>query len=185
MDAIDALHSRVSVARLEAPAPDAGQLDMMLRAALRAPDHGLLRPWRFLVLEGDDLDWLGEVLAQAQRQQQPDSTPQALERLRGNPRRAPMVLVAVAETDPDHRIPVLEQILSTGAAVQNLMVAAHALGVGAMWRTGPLASDPLVKQRLGFAEKDEIVGFIYLGTPVGPLKTLPEEAPETYLRQRP
>lgn len=185
MDAIDALHSRVSVARLEAPAPNAEQLDIMLRAALRAPDHGLVRPWRFLVLEGDDLNRLGDVLVQARQAEQPDSAPETLERLRCKPLRAPMVLVAVAETNPNHRVPVLEQIISTGAAVQNLLVAAHALGVGAMWRTGGLASHPLVKRGLGFAEKDEIVAFVYLGTPVGRLKTVPAEQPAAFIRKLP
>ena len=185
MEAIEVLHSRVSVARLQAPAPDAGQLDIMLKAALRAPDHGLVRPWRFLVLEGEQLDRLGEIMVEAALLDDPDLDPEKVRRLRSKPHRAPMVLVAVAEVELEHRIPVIEQILSTGAAVQNLMLAAHALGVGAMWRTGMITSNALVKKRLGFAEKDEIVGFIYLGTPAGPLKPVPEEPPSTYLRELP
>ena len=78
-----------------------------------------------------------------------------------------------------------EQVLAVGAAVQNIMVAAHALGIGAMWRTGDLANDETVKARLGFADKDQVVGFVYLGTPAGALKNLPDEQPETFLRELP
>ena len=110
---------------------------------------------------------------------------EAQEKLRAKPLRAPMVLVAVAEVVEGHRVPVLEQIVATGAAVQNIMVAAHALGVGAMWRTGSLASSRIVKEGLGFADKDEIVGFIYLGTPCGSIKMVPADTPANYLRQLP
>ena len=75
--------------------------------------------------------------------------------------------------------------IMVGAAVQNIMVAAHALGIGAMWRTGDLANDETVKARLGFADKDQVVGFVYLGTPAGALKNLPDEQPETFLRELP
>lgn len=165
MDAITALTTRASVPRLTEPGPDAAQLDTLLRCAVRAPDHGLLRPWRFLVFSGQERRRLAEILVDATLEDQPELDQAAREKLAAKVYRAPMVMVVVAETQPEHRIPVLEQILAVGAAVQNIMVAAHALGIGAMWRTGALASHPLVKQRLGFAEKDEIVAMLYLGTP--------------------
>lgn len=185
MDAISALHNRVSVAKLGEPGPNGTQLDIMLRAAMRAPDHGVLRPWRFMVIEGAQRERLGDIFVEARLQSEPDCDPAALDKLRGKPLRAPMILVVAAETDPDNRVPVIEQIVATGAAIQNIMVAAHALGIGAMWRTGVMASHPLVKRRLGFADKDEIVGYIYLGTPTGSVKRVPEEAHAPYLRDMP
>lgn len=185
MDALEALHTRVSVAVLGEPGPSEEQVSQLLQAAVRAPDHGIVRPWRFLLLTGDDRKTLGALMRRARQQKVPESPVEELDKIESKPLRAPMVLVAVAEIDPDNRVPALEQIVSTGAAVQNILVAAHALGIGAIWRTGSLASDVLVKEGLGFQEKDEIVGFIYLGTPAGSIKRLADEDPVRYLRGLP
>lgn len=185
MDAISALQNRISIAKLGEPGPSREQLATMLRAAMRAPDHGVLRPWRFMVIEGAERERLGDIFVQARLQTTPDCDRESLEKLRGKPLRAPTILVVVAETDPENRVPVVDQIIATGAAVQNIMVAAYALGVGAMWRTGGMATHPLVKARLGFAEKDEIVGYIYLGTPTGSVKRVPAEDPARYMRSLP
>lgn len=186
MDAITALHTRLSVPRLTEPGPDAAQMELLLKAALRAPDHGVVRPWRFVVVEGQDRQRLGEVFVRAQLLDDPDSDQAALDKVAGNPLRAPTILVVVAETDPVSRVPVIDQIMAVAAAAQNIMVAAHALDLGAMWRTGRMAEHPLVKQQLGFADKDEIVGYLYLGTPApGTRKALPEESPAQYVRSLP
>jgi len=185
MDALDALQNRVSIAQLGEPAPDDAMVETLLQAAIRAPDHGVLRPWRFIVLRGEDRNRLGDLLVTAKCEREPSLSEDERDKLRAKPLRAPLVLVAVAEVVEGHRVPVLEQIVATGAAVQNIMVAAHALGIGAMWRTGSLASSRTVKQGLGFADKDEIVGFIYLGTPCGSIKMVPADSPANYLRQLP
>ena len=185
MDALEALQTRVSVAVLGVPGPDQQQLRQLLQAAIRAPDHGLLRPWRFVVLRGEQRTRLGELLCQARRAVQPDVSQDDLDKLAAKPFRAPVIVAAVAEVDPHNRVPVLEQVVATGAAVQNLMVAAHALGVGAMWRTGSLANHPLVKRGLGFDDKDEVVAFVYLGAPSGSIKRVPDEAPEAFIRPLP
>lgn len=169
MDAIEALLTRTSVIRLTEPAPDGDDLDVLLRAALRAPDHKCLRPWRFLVVRGDALDRLGEVFARALEARQPGVGEDALERERKRPRRAPLVVVVV--TRPQEGVagvPVVEQVLSTGAAAENILLAAHALGYGGAWRTGAPAYDPFVHQGLGLGSGESIAGFLYLGTPVGP-----------------
>lgn len=186
MDAITALHSRLSVPRLSEPGPDQAQLDILLKAALRAPDHGVVRPWRFLVIEGEERSRLGKIFVDAQLQDDPESDQAILDKVAGNPLRAPTVLVVVAETDPENRVPVIDQIMAVAAAAQSIMVAAHALDIGAMWRTGRMAEHPLVKNRLGFADKDEIVAYLYLGTPTpGSRKLLPDESPSEYLRALP
>ncbi len=163
MDVITAILGRVSCPKLVAPGPSAGEIDTILRCALRAPDHGLLRPWRFLVVEGEARQALGELFVEAERIRNPQASAEALDKLRRNPLRAPVVVVCVAATVPGHKVPVIEQVASTAAAVQNMQLAADALGYGAMWRTGPMAFDAHVKACLGFEAKDEIVAFLYLG----------------------
>lgn len=185
MDAISALHGRVSIATLGLPGPTDEQLDIMLRAAVRAPDHGVLRPWRFMALQGSEREQLGEIFVEACQRLNPESDAETLEKMRRAPLRAPMVLVVIAETDPENAIPLTDQLLAAGAAAQNVLLAAHALGLGAMWRTGVMAKETLVKERLGFAEKDEIIGFLYLGTPSGSIKRVPANEPASYLRTLP
>ncbi len=186
MDALTALQSRVSVPRLDAPGPDTEQLQTLLRAGMRAPDHGVLRPWRFVVLDGEHRERFGQRLETILLEDQPDADETAREKARNHALRAPMVIVAVAEIEPDHaKAPPVEQIIATACAVENMMVAAHALGLGAMWRTGGWARDNRVKHALGFADKDEIVSFLYLGQPAGSVKPLPELVVRDYLRELP
>lgn len=164
MQAIDALQQRRSAKTLAAPAPDEGALDLILRSAAAAPDHGRLRPWRFIVIQSDGLARFGELLAQHLRRMHPGSSEETLQRERQKAFRAPMILVVAAICTPGAKIPVIEQILSAGAAAQNVMLAAHALGFNSMWKTGGPAYDEQVKIALGLEAKDAIVGFMYLGT---------------------
>ena len=185
MDTLTALNTRVSVARLTEPGPSADQVRQLLAAAIRAPDHGMLRPWRFLVLEGEERERLGDIMEWRLLKRQPDADQGARDNIRGKALRAPVIIVAVAEVTENHKVPVWEQVLAVGAAVQNIMIAAHAMDLGAMWRTGDLANDESVKARLGFADKDQVVGFVYLGTPAAPSKSLPDETPDVFLRELP
>lgn len=185
MDTLTALTTRVSMPRLTEPGPSPEQVRQLLEAALRAPDHGWLRPWRFIVLEGEQREGLADIMEQQARARWPEADRAALEHARGKALRAPTVIIAVAEITEHHKVPAWEQVVAVGAAVQNMMVAAHALGIGAMWRTGALANEAAVKLRLGFADKDQVVAFLYLGTPVIPPKPLPDEQVATYLRDLP
>ena len=165
MDALENLHQRISVPKLEAPGPDKEQLDNMYRAALRAPDHGALRPWRFLNIEGEARGKLGQLYAEAAVKQEPELTEERLNKFRNMPLRAPLVVLAIACTREHAKVPHSEQLISAGCAVQNMLLAAHAQGIGAMWRTGDMAYDPTVKAGLGLASGEEIIGYLYLGTP--------------------
>lgn len=185
MDAIEAIQQRVSIGVLGEPAPSQEQVETLLAAAVRAPDHGILRPWRFLILTGKQREQLGNIFVSALRKNNPNLSEEEATRAACRPLRAPMLMVAVAEVVEEHKIPVIDQVLATGAAVQNMMVAAHALGIGAMWRTGAMAQNVHVKESLGFAEKDEIVGFIYLGTPAGSIKRVPTINPQEFIRELP
>jgi nitroreductase len=167
MDAMDLLLGRHSASRLVAPGPDRPALEAMLRAALRAPDHGRLRPWRFVVIPESRRDAFGELLARSLQSREPDVAPEELARERGKAMRAPVIVAAAARLRRSHKIPEIEQIISAGAAAENLMLAARALGFGAMWKTGGPAYDPEVKRALGLEAEDAIVGFLYLGTEAG------------------
>lgn len=166
MDAVHALTTRTSPLQLGEPAPDEAALDAMLRAAVRAPDHGRLRPWRFILISGAARQRLGDVLADALHRRDPNLPDQALSKERGKPLRAPLVIVVAAKLREHPGVPAIEQTISAGAAAQNILVAAHALGFGAFWRTGAAAYDDSVKTALGLHREDDVVGFLYVGTPV-------------------
>lgn len=185
MEAIDALLNRASVGRLTEPAPSADQLEVMFQAAQRAPDHGQLRPWRFLVLEGAGRERLGEVLAQAASAKGGEVNQAAIDKARGMPLRAPMVVVAIARLQEHPKVPRSEQALAAGCATHGLILAAHALGVGAIWRTGELSYSPHVAQALGLVEGEQIIGFIYLGTPEKGPKPISPVALEAFVQHWP
>jgi len=182
MDAIDALTTRRSPAQFAEPAPDDESLAEILRAAMRAPDHGKLKPWRFIVLRGDARKRFGDVMAEAMKRREPDVPANMLEREREKPLRAPLIVVLAVAVQEGHKIPVVEQLLSAGAAAQNIMVAAHALGYGAAWKTGAPAYDNFVKETLGLAPSDAIAGFLYLGTPAMKPAALPQPELSSFVR---
>jgi nitroreductase len=164
MDLMTAIDARASAARLTEPAPSPEHLDRILRAGARAPDHGRLAPWRFVVLEGSARDVLADAMASAKLHKYPDSGDADLIAERSKAMRAPTIVAVAARVDPAHKVPEIEQILAVGAAVENMILAAHALGYGTMWKTGPAAYDPIVKTALGLESADSIVAFLYLGT---------------------
>lgn len=164
MDALECLLGRNSAPVLTAPGPNQAELDTMLQAAVRAPDHGRLRPWRFVIIPEDKRSHFGDVLASSLRRREPDAAPEALQRERNKAMRAPVIVVVAAHVERTHKIPVVEQLAATAAAAANILLAAYALGYGAVWKTGAPAYDPGVVQSLGLNGEDEIVGFLYLGT---------------------
>ena len=169
MDALDAILARRSTGRLTAPAPSGDDLTRILEAAAAAPDHGELRPFRFILLEGEAKDAFGRVLADAYlaRCEAVGAAPTEgqLTKERTKLGRAPLVLVVAAVHQHSDKIPWVEQFAAVAAAAQNVLLAATALGFGSMWRTGDPAYDPRVKTALGLGEHDAVVGFVYLGTP--------------------
>lgn len=169
MQAIQALTQRASVARLMDPAPDTAARETLFQAALRAADHGNLRPWRFLVVEGTGRDALGELFCTAALADNPDLTESQQDKYRAMPQRAPMLIVVIATVCEHPKVPVIEQLLSAGAAAQNIINAAFALGLGAMWRTGEMAYHPKVLEGLGLTENEQLVGYLYLGQPANPI----------------
>lgn len=180
MEALDALLNRVSVPRLYDPAPNAEQRQLMFRAALRAPDHGQLRPWRFLTIEGAAREQLGELFAQAVATHG-NTKPEMLTKARTMPLRAPLLVAVIASPKTHFKVPESEQILSAGCAAHSIVLAAYALGLGAIWRSGDLSHDPIVKAGLGVTPQEQIIGFIYLGTIEGERRTPPELDPASFV----
>lgn len=170
MDVLEAIATRSSVSALSEPGPTDAQLAILLRAAARAPDHARLRPWRFLIIRGEARQRFGDLVADALRASEPGVAPEALDRERLKPLRAPAILVVAVTPTPHPKVPEIEQILAGGAATQNILLAAHALGLGAIWRTGAPAYDPRVVEALGFPPQTRIIGFVYLGAPTAPAK---------------
>ena len=172
MDLLSGIQSRTSALKLTAPGPTREHIEEIIRAGVRAPDHGRLRPWRFVVLEAAGREKLGDAMAAMLQAKMPQATQEQIDAERRKSARAPTIIVVAAKISPG-KIPPAEQIGAVTAAVQNMLLAAHALGYGAMWKTGGAAYDANVKTTLGLAPEDHIVAFVYLGTIAtpGPLVT--------------
>lgn len=182
MEVLEALHNRVSVARLSDPAPSAWQREQMFAAALRAPDHGQLCPWRFLTIEGAARERLGELFAQALQDQAGELKLEALGKALKAPLRAPLLVVVIACLREHPKVPELEQLQSAACAAHALLLAAHGMGLGAIWRTGTQASAPMVARGLGLATNERIVGFIYVGSIEGEKRSPRTLAPEDFVQ---
>jgi nitroreductase len=164
MEAYESLVTRVSPSILEEPAPDHEIERKIVAAALRAPDHKRLRPWRFISIRGGARAKLGEIFAAAYQNKAPNAPPEVIAREKKKPQRAPLILVVLAKIVGDANVPAIDQKFSAAAAAQNIILASEALGFGAVWKTGDAATDPLIREALGVKANEEIVAYIYIGT---------------------
>ncbi len=180
-DILQFLQNRNSAPRLVAPAPDEGQLEQIWRAALRAPDHAWLSPWRLITVSGERRQALGEQLESCLLLRNPDADQAARAKARGAPLRAPLIVVVVACLQEHHKVPRVEQRLSAGCVAHGILLAAEALGYAGIWRTGDPAFDRNLMDALGLARNEEIIGFLYLGTREGAAKSLPRRAPADFV----
>lgn len=179
MDALTALQTRTSAPRLTEPAPKPAELEQILKAGLRAPDHGMLRPWKFLVIEGEGRNKLAQMFVDVMKPENEERK----QKLLTTPMRAPMIIIGVA-TIKEGKKPV-EQVCSMAAALQNMSVACHALGYGSIWLTGGPAYDAGVKTALGLKQTDEIVGYLYVGTPTLKDRPVPEHKLSDFVQHWP
>lgn len=182
MPALATLLARASVPPrlLGAPGPDAQAIGRAVAASLRAPDHGALRPCRFVCIEGEARIAFGAVIADALARRAPDTPPERLEIERAKPLRSPLVVAAGAVLRHDHRIPVWEQQATAAAGVMNFINALDAQGYGAIWLSSATLGDATVKRALGFAATDMLLGWIYAGTPAPDRPRPPRPAPDPY-----
>ncbi|MEC5324368.1 nitroreductase family protein [Aurantimonas sp. A3-2-R12] len=167
----------VPIPMLAAPAPEGAELEAILSAAIRVPDHGKLAPWRFILYRGESAERIGAALAALieRREDEPLSeTRRRVEATRFS--RSPLVIAVVSTAKEHVKIPVWEQILSGGAAAMNLANAVHAKGYAANWVTEWVAYDDEAKAILGIQAEEKVVGFIHVGTPQEPPKERPRPA---------
>jgi nitroreductase len=152
--------------RLVDPGPSPAQLDALLSLAAAAPDHGLLTPWRFIVVPAAQRHRLAEVFAQALTDRDPAATAEQIAQAREKAHRAPLLMLAVACLGPrEPDTPTLERMVSMGAAIQNLLLGAHAMGFGAGLTSGQAMASPRMQRLCGLAEGEVSVCCVNIGTP--------------------
>jgi nitroreductase len=164
MDLLTAIDTRSSAARLAQPGPTPEHLALILQAAAHAPDHGRLRPWHLVVLDEAARQRFASAAAEAKRRRAPAMTEEQFAAERDKLLRSPTIVVVGCTLRDNPKVPEIEQVVATGAAAQNLFLAAHDLGYGVMWKTGAAAYDPDVKAVIGLKPTDHIVGIMHLGT---------------------
>ena len=155
------------------PGPSDEDLKRIMQAGMRVPDHGRLTPWRFIVIRGKAREKLGIVLGEAIREEDPGCNEERIGMEMERFIRAPTTITVVSRTDPNNLIPEWEQILSSGAACQNMLTAALSMGFAAQWLTEWYAYSDAVKSALKLEPGDRIAGFLYLGS----MSELPTERP--------
>ena len=183
MQAEDLLLHRRSCARLTGPAPTRKQLELLYRAALRAHDHGALAPFRFVEISGDGRVRLGRLLAESLKLRVPEAASETLEAVSQKPLTAPMIITVIARVEHTERIPRQEQVITAGCAAHAMLYAAYAQGLGAFWRTGDYATDPVVRGAFELKPMDELVGFIYLGQPCAAPRSPVALEPEAFIER--
>lgn len=174
MEILEAIHGRLTVKNLKQDVLPRDLIEKLLSAGAQAPNHHKVRPWRFVVLTGNGRNKLGDVMAASFLERNPATPPEGLDKPRALPLRAPVVIAVGADKPADAKIVEMENVAAASAACQNILLTAHALGLGAIWRTGEWACDTKVKEFLGFMSDQHIVGFIYVG--------YPDVMPEPYVR---
>ena len=157
------------------PGPTAEQLDRILAAATRVPDHGKLAPWRFVIVPHDQRPAFAALLDRAYRAERPDPSKVEIEAVRQFAYQAPALIVALSTPAHASHIPIWEQELSAGAACMSLLVATHAEGLAGGWLTGWAAYSDIVRDAFG-GPGERIAGFLFLGSPTRPLEERPRPA---------
>lgn len=157
--------SSANVKRLEAPAPSGEDLDVIMQAAMRAPDHKGLHPWDYRVIQGDARKELGKLFAQAVDEWEESPKEKDRKKLYEKALRAPMLIAGIVRGVPNHRkVPISEQIASMSCGMHAMLLAAQALGYGAVWLSGPMSYSDVVAKAFDIGEHDVMMGFLYIGT---------------------
>ena len=173
MDALELLQTRSSMPRLIEPAPTPEQLEIIKKAAVRVPDHVNLSPYAFYQFMGSDRQILADIYQQAARLN--DFSEERVEQAGQIPFRAPLIITACLRYQKHDKVPRDEQFATTACALMAMQQAAFAQGLGAIWRTGWPAQSDYVREQFKCSEDDEIVGFLYIGTPAVPTPIKPEK----------
>ena len=174
METLEAIQTRNSVPLLTDPAPTSEEMSAVYKGALRAPDHARLRPWKFIEVRGDSRDKLAKIFIDTATALNSDLSENEISKLQKAPHRAPMIIILAANIKEHPKVPEIEQIISLGAAAQNILLGIHEIGYSAVWRTGNMAFNPEITKFLGLEENFKIIGYLYVGTSTGKEKPIPE-----------
>lgn len=180
MDAFELLLTRSSMPRLVAPGPSEQQLAQLEAAALRVPDHMNLTPYTCFIYQGSDLPTLSEIFAATAKLEGLTEAEQA--RAPQLPMRAPCIIVVATQYKDEPKVPRHEQYASAACATMAMQQMAFAQGLGAVWRTGVYAESEHMKAALAIAPTDDIVGFLYIGTPSVPTPIKPSKQKSVFRR---
>jgi len=165
MDVFEAIHHRHMQGKIKQDAVPRALIEKLLSAAVQAPSHYKVRPWRFVVLTGNARNKLGDVFAASQLDRKPDLPQEALDKIRALPLRAPVLIAVGVDKPSEEKVLEIENICAVAAACQNLLLAAQAEGLAVKWRTGEWARDAKVKEFLNFSADQHIIAFLYIGYP--------------------
>jgi nitroreductase len=182
MSLLDTITTRRSVSTrdMRDPGPSSEQVQILLQAAHRVPDHGKLGPWRFVIFQGDARADFSRKLADIYKEENPETTEKLLQFQAELLTRAPLVIAVISTAGEHVKIPEWEQVLSAGAACQNILLAAHTMGFGAQWVTEWYGYSDKVKKLLGMEPHHRVAGFIYIGS----YNEKPEERVRPSLEER-
>lgn len=159
---------------LTAPGPDQAAIEVAIDAALHAPDHGRLQPWRYRLVRGAARAALAELMVGCALAREPGLPPTQLEKIRSRPLQVPLVIILSARLRAHPKVPEQEQMLAAGAGAMNLLNAFHMQGFGAIWLTGANTYDPALAVALALPGDERLLGFLYVGS-IGP--SVPPSAP--------
>jgi nitroreductase len=172
MDVLQAIQFRQSVGKVKPDPVHQELIEKILQAGAQAPNHHTVRPWRFVVLTGAGRERLGDIMAATLKAKKPDTPEAGLAAERAKPLRAPVLIAVGVDKPSEPKVEEIENIAAAAAASQNMLLAAQALGLAAMWRTGPVAKNPEAKAYFGFAADQHVIAFLYIGYPMNEL-TMP------------
>lgn len=165
MEVFEAIRGRHSEGKVKLDPVPRELIEKLLDAAVQAPNHYKVWPWRFVVLTGEGRNKLGDAMAASQQERHPEFMQGVFDKTRALPLRAPVIVAVGVDKPGEAKVLEIENVCAAAAAVENLLLAAHALGLGAKWRTGEWARDAKVKEFLGFETDQHVIGFIYIGYP--------------------
>lgn len=165
-EALDLLRSRISpkAQDLKDPPPTEDQLNQMLEIAVRVPDHGMMKPWRFIVHPKATRAKLVDALVDKFRAGNPSAAEAEIEKQRLRFGDSPLIVTVVSRTASNPKVPEMEQLLSAGAVCMNFLHAANAMGFAANWLTGWAAFDDNCRELFGLQPNERIAGFVHIGS---------------------
>lgn len=181
MEALTNLLTRNSPRELTLPIPSKDDMDEIYQAALRAPDHAWLRPSRFIEVSGQGIERLSKIFTEFAKNEFEDVSSLQMEKYQAAPFRAPMIIILATRIVEHPKVPKTEQMLSTAAAAENILLALHAKGFAGMWRTGKFAFNSKIAEYLDLSSDHEIIGYLYVGTPAGKSKKIPKMDIENFV----